>query len=128
MQRFYVMSTRLVQSEERVALLETNYQKAEESWKLEHRKLSEQHNSAMAQVASLTKEKDSLAERIELLEKNKVTGRQEAQEILKNEWEPEFRRQMQDAEKECFELGCRVGFKSFLAKVENKFPNLDRLV
>ncbi|KAL6227298.1 hypothetical protein ACLB2K_001257 [Fragaria x ananassa] len=129
MQRFHVMSTRLVQSEERIAALETNatnYQKAEESWKLEKRKLSEQCNFAMAQVASLTTEKDSLAEKIVLLEKNEVTACQEAHEILSKEWELEFRREMKEAEKEyCFKLGCMVGFKSFLAKVENKFPNLD---
>ncbi|KAL6224738.1 hypothetical protein ACLB2K_003593 [Fragaria x ananassa] len=128
MQRFHVMSTRLVQSEERIAALETNatnYQKAEESWKLEKRKLSEQCNFAMVQVASLTTEKDSLAEKIVLLEKNEVIARQEAHEILSKEWEPELRREMKEAEKYCFELGCRVGFKSFLAKVENKFPNLD---
>ncbi|KAL6224737.1 hypothetical protein ACLB2K_003592 [Fragaria x ananassa] len=128
MQRFHVMSTRLVQSEERIAALETNatnYQKAEESWKLEKRKLSEQCNFAVVQVASLTTEKDSLAEKIVLLEKNEVTARQEAHEILSKEWEPELRREMKEAEKYCFKLGCRVGFKSFMAKVENKFPNLD---
>ena len=55
-----------------------------------------------------------------------MTARQEAHEILSKEWEPEFRWEMKEAEKEyCFKLGCRVGFKSFLAKVENKFPNLD---
>ena len=73
MQRFHVMSTRLVQSEERIAALETNatnYRKAEESGKLEKRKLSEQCNFAMAQVASLTTE-DSLAEKIVLLERTK---------------------------------------------------------
>ncbi|KAL6224740.1 hypothetical protein ACLB2K_003595 [Fragaria x ananassa] len=125
MQRFHVMSTRLLQSEERIEVLETNYKNAEESWKLENRKLSELLNLEMAQVASLTKENDSLAEKIGLLEKNKVTASQEAQEILTTEWEPDFRRQMQEAEEEWFTRGCRVGFKSFLEKVEKKFPYLD---